>query len=273
MPISGKEETVLTSSEGGCIPAMEPIDGATAISEVPAEEQLVFRPSRALPRSPVRDRTSPYCQPECGQEPHKMLSPSRTNTWTATSPGVKGLVERIEAEETIRCKTPALSPASPLSKPPAATCAPVRPRASAAAPDLAPSGQDAATPPGSSSCLHDGASRGTRRRHSQPSTAAASHSVFTPSHVLARSPPKQVAAGPKSPQGVCAGHPSPARSPKQPARPGAALPRGSSPASVDVNSPQRQLSTHSGLLEADKKQQADDCICASSADGLDIRWG
>ena len=273
MPTSAREETTPTSRKGGSTHAKAPTTGATGISEVPAEEQHVFRPSRALPRSPVRDRPSPHCHAVCSQEPPKQLSPSRADTAAATSPGVKGLVQRIEAEETTRCKASAFSPASPLSKAPTATSAPIQPCAGTAAQDPVPLGRDSATTPGSSSILHDGTRRGTTRRHSQPSTAAASQSVFTPSHVLARSPPKQVATSPKSPQGVSAGQPSPGRSPKQPARPGAALPKGSPPASADGESPQRQTSARSELLEADKKPQGANGQCASPTVELVIRCG
>ena len=78
---------------------------------------------------------------------------------------------------------------------------------------------------------------------------------------------------PKSPQGVSAGQPSPVRSPKQPARPGAALPKGSPPASADERSPQRQLRTRSELLEADKKPQGANGKCASPTVELVIRCG
>ena len=273
MPVSVKGATTPTGSKGGSTHAREPATGATGISEVPAEEQLVFRPSRALPRSPVRDRPSPHCNAECSQEALKQLSPSRADTVAAASLGVKGLVQRIEAEETIRCSTPALSPASPVSTPPTAMSASVQPCAGAAAPELARPGRDSVTPPRGNSFLQDGASKGKSRRHSQPNTAVASQSVFTPSHVLARSPPKQVTTGPKSPQGVSAGQPSPVRSPKQPARPGAALPKGSPPASADERSPQRQLRTRSELLEADKKPQGANGKCASPTVELVIRCG
>ena len=253
--------------------ARELSTNATGIIEAPAEEQLVFRPSRALPRSPVRDRPSQHCQAECSQEPLKQLSPSRADTTAATSPGVKGLVQRIEAEEIIRCSTSALSPASPISTPPAAMSASVQPSAGAAAPELAAPGRNSVTPPGGNSFLQDGASKGISQRHSQSGTAAASQSVFTPSHVLARSPPKQVATSPKSPQGVSAGQPSPGRSPKQPAKPGVALHKRSPPASADGRTPQRQLSARSKPLEADKKPRAATGTCASPSQELVIRCG
>ena len=268
MPTSVREAITPTSRKGGSMHARELPTNATSISEAPAEEQLVFRPSRALPRSPVRDRPSPHCQAECSQEPLKQLSPSRADTAAATAQGVKGLVQRIEAEEIIRCSTSALSPASPVSTPAAAVSASVQPSAGIAAPELASPGRNSVTPPGGDNFLQDGASKGTSRRHSQSSAAAASQSVFTPSHVLARSPPKQLALSPESPQGVSAGQPSPVRSPGQPAKPGTALPKGSSPASVKGISPPRQLSARSGLLGPDKEPQA---ACASPDAQLEIR--
>ena len=235
----------------------------------------MFKASRQLPRSPVKGSPHPTDQPIRAQPPtmpyeaYSEALPSPPSPESGRPAQQAGAKQPELDSEALRCRRDAAheQPAAPNQMQPCAEEDPVL----AASPCQA----DASPGSGSSGILAVAASLLPAETPVRQRIVGDESKVFTPSHALARSPPRQggapVRADKGSDEGRCLSRSSSCSFPQQLPDSDAALLETPRMATAPPDSPPRQARARVGDPAIEKAPFASQCCTPSGADGLQIR--